>query len=356
MGLKTAACWFGLNWSVESTELNSGVTYRTEVDVASLQKYKNEEIEVEEVSCKPREHGTVIRIWNLHRGISGRQIGKIKDQLRGIYRSDIRFGEIKIFYNGDGLEYNDPTFLIESFPDGSTKEWKKDINFCFDFKEKEYGVNGFIAIREPASTSDAGFALLKNGRVIVGGYENNYRPEEIFEKSNSYVYQRLYGELNLNNWPVTQTKDGFDWFNGLEDTFIDILKTHCEEFIRKSKEYRKNKIDPLKKGFDDTIESFTKVGIINDANVVSIKDNEIVIPPSFVETEKIKPKNAVSTEIVDVAKRNAEKISFSYKGNPYIFNILTHIGNPTIQWLYISPNTVNQNTFTIDWNLANPFF
>ena len=99
MGLKTAACWFGKCWSVETVALGSGIKYKTTVDVESLSKYRNEEISVEETPCSPKEHGTTITIWNLNRTLSGRQIGKTKDQLRGIYRTDLRSGKIKIYYN-----------------------------------------------------------------------------------------------------------------------------------------------------------------------------------------------------------------------------------------------------------------
>ena len=54
MGLKTAACWFGNNWSVESTELGSSVKYGASIDVEALHKYNNEEIEVEEIPCNPK--------------------------------------------------------------------------------------------------------------------------------------------------------------------------------------------------------------------------------------------------------------------------------------------------------------
>ena len=66
MGLKTAACWFGKCWSVESVALGSGIKYKTTVDVEALSKYKNEEITVEEIPCSPKEHGTGITIWNLN--------------------------------------------------------------------------------------------------------------------------------------------------------------------------------------------------------------------------------------------------------------------------------------------------
>lgn len=60
MGLKTAACWYGNLWSVESTQLGSSKKYRATVDVDMLERYKNEEIEVEEETVSPKEHYTII--------------------------------------------------------------------------------------------------------------------------------------------------------------------------------------------------------------------------------------------------------------------------------------------------------
>lgn len=239
MGLKTAACWFGKCWSVESVALGSGVKYKTTVDVEALSKYKNEEITVEEIPCSTKDHGTTITIWNLNRTLSGTQIGKTKDQLRGMYRTDLRSGKIKILYNGVGLVYEMPKILTEILPDGKEKVWEKDIDISFDFNGETKRVYGFIGLLDEGSTSGAGFTLIRYGRVIVGGYENGYRPEEIFEKSNSYVYQRLFGELNLDGWRVTQTKDAFDLYGGLEDVLIEKLKAECEDYRKKAKEYRK---------------------------------------------------------------------------------------------------------------------
>lgn len=191
MGLKTAACWFGKCWSVESVALGSGIKYRTTVDVEALSKYKNEEITVEEIPCSKKEHGTIVTIWNLNRTLSGTQIGKTKDQLRGMYRTDLRSGEIKILYNGVGLVYETPKVLTEVLPDGSEKVWKKNIDISFDFNGESKRIYGFVGLLDEGSTSGAGFTLIRYGRVIVGGYENGYRPEEIFEKSNSYDRERV---------------------------------------------------------------------------------------------------------------------------------------------------------------------
>jgi hypothetical protein len=50
----------------------------------------------------------------------------------------------------------------------------------------------------------------------------------------------LIGELDLNEWPVTQAKDAFDWSGGLEDAFIDKLRDCIQEYIDKAEGHRAN--------------------------------------------------------------------------------------------------------------------
>ena len=104
MGLKAAACWFGNLWSVESTCLGSNVKYKATIDIESLIKYKNEEIEVEEETVNPKEHYTIITIQRLNKKIKGKRIeNKIHELLSSIYREDFRTGQIKVYYNGNLL-------------------------------------------------------------------------------------------------------------------------------------------------------------------------------------------------------------------------------------------------------------
>lgn len=239
MGLKTAACWFGSVWSVESTQLGSKTKYYTEIDIDQLGKYKTEEIDVKEELSNPKEHFTKIVIRKLNKKISGpRTISKVKDLLSSIYREDIRSGFIKIYYNGTLLQFKEAPVYTEEI-NGVIKEWKKNVDFTITHEDNELSVKGFIAIRIPGSVKDAGFTLLRRGRVIVGGSEGNYRPNELFGDSNSYAWQRLYGELHMDNWPVTQAKDNFDWHNsGLEESFIEKLEPLTREFRRKAENIR----------------------------------------------------------------------------------------------------------------------
>src|SRR5207247_10447915 len=79
------------------------------------------------------------------------------------------------------------------------------------------------ALRETGSTSGAGFELYRRGRLIQGSADEGYRPEMIFGRSNSFTYQRLFGELQLEGFDVSHTKDGFRW-DEHEDVFLEYLK------------------------------------------------------------------------------------------------------------------------------------
>lgn len=368
MGLKTAACWFGVRWSVESTELGSDVKYLAHIDVDALHKYKNEEIEVEEIPCSPKEHGTTITITHLNRQIIGRQIKKTKDQLRGIYRVDLRTGDIKIQYNGEELIYDDPEPLVEELPDGNKNIWKKKLEFIVPHGEENLTVSGYVSILEKANTSGAGFALIRRGRVIVGGYENAYRPEEIFGKSNSFAYQRIYGELNLDEWPVTQTKDDFDWYGGdLEDALINELKKHCDDYVKYANTYRKNKKVDTHKTTEETMSTFSKAGIINNVEIKNLEENEdtdkeelekTIDVPEKVESKEAKelPNDLNKDDGIELEGPTGKKISFSTDKGNFIFNLLLKKGDPGLNWLIITPHSSDKNEYDIEWNIRHPFF
>ena len=80
-------------------------------------------------------------------------------------------------------------------PDEPARLWRKEIDFDFGINLR---VHGFAAIRATGSTSHAGFALFRRSRLIQGMRRpQGYRPDTVFGNSNSYRYQRLFGELHL---------------------------------------------------------------------------------------------------------------------------------------------------------------
>ena len=78
----------------------------------------------------------------------------------------------------------------------------------------------------------AGLSLFRYNRVIIGGPDQNYKPSTIFSQAQSQISLKLYGELNMEDFPVNQAKDGFVWDDGLEDEFLRVLKENIIDFIK----------------------------------------------------------------------------------------------------------------------------
>ncbi len=239
MGLKTAACWFGSTWTIHTSRLGSATEYSVTVNVHDLVDRHDEEIRVNEQPSNPDSHFTRITISGLYKPIRGRTPSRVKDQLGSMYREDLRSGEAEILWNGEPINFQEPQFLVEQL--GSvTNVWRRDIQFevPWDGESSSLLVRGWVGVRVPGSQRDAGFALLRRGRVIIGGPGEGYKPTEIFGQGNTFRSQRLAGELQLDDWPVTQAKDDFDWSGGLEDVFIEQLKRACQDYMDKSEGYR----------------------------------------------------------------------------------------------------------------------
>lgn len=374
MGLKTAACWFGSVWSVESTRYNSSVKYYTEINVDELGEYKIEEIDVQEEDANLHEHYTKVIIRKLNKKIKGsRTIAKVKDLLSSIYREDIRSKKVKIFYNGTLLTFKEPPVYIEN-KDGEEKKWKKDIAFSIMHDGKELKVKGFVAIRIPGSVKDAGFTLLRRGRVIIGGSENTYRPNELFGDSNSYAWQRLYGEFHMNNWPVTQAKDGFDWHNsGLEEAFIEKLKELTQDYRRKADDIRVREKIKTTDVVNDALTAFTNSKLIEDASVsisttetsLDVKkeitkdndetnlNNNLEVTSDIIEKEETAVVSENSDGVI-IDGGNTVDYSFKYKGQDYSFHILLDLNHPSAHWLLVEPESESQYVLTI--NMRHSFF
>ena len=164
--------------------------------------------------------------------------------------------------------------------------WRKEIRFDFGLGVK---VLGYAAIRAKGSTSHAGFALFRRGRLIQGSADETYRPAQIFGSPNSYSYQRIFGELHLEGLPVTHTKDGFQWGED-ETAFLDLLKEHLDAdplpLLRQSDGYRVRKepteyAAPADQALDSTRQAMEHPGLLHGlANLVEAVTREESEPPN----------------------------------------------------------------------------
>ena len=368
MGLKTAACWFGAKWSVISSQLGSQYKYQAELDVDNLHESKQEEILMDIFEEEEKSHYTEIRIENLNKRITGsRTIGKVKDFLSSIYRQDIRSEKIELSYNGEILKFNEPRIYKEKLANGEEKEWKKDINFDIQHNGKQLKVEGFVAIRIPGSVKEAGFTLMRRGRAIVGGPEENYRPYEIFGDSNSYAYQRLFGELNMNNWPVTQAKDQFDWHSdGLEEKFIDKLKDLTKDYKNKAENIRvRDKVNTEDYMFS-VKNNLGKTGAIRDIVVNAIEEKKLSesIDGKLDKKENIELNKQNEVDNLTVYESGDEnlqiegpekyQIKLTYNYTQYDFEVELITENSFASWLLYEK--IEENHYKVSLNMKHPFF
>lgn len=230
MGMKSAACWFAETWSVRTKAIGESVERTINFDVKHIVENKIESLNTEVRDVDPATHYTVVSLRGLHHLPQGRTVGKIKDHLASIYRVFLRDGRPILRFNDEPLSYQSPKILkairyvspgSEAQGDGAVPvEWRKEIQLDFGDGQR---VTGFAALREVGSTPLAGFALFRRDRLIVGSHDDTYRPAFIFKQTNSYPYQRLFGELHVEGFEVSHTKDGFRW-EEYEDIFLEFLR------------------------------------------------------------------------------------------------------------------------------------
>lgn len=233
MGMKSAACWFAKYWSVRTTALGEVLERTIEFDVAQIVEARIETLKPRTQTATASQHYTVVKLRGLHHPPASRTISKIREHLASIYRVFITNGTMELKFNNELLTYQSPKILecapyiarATPSPTQTTPVlWRKEINFDFGQGQR---VTGFAALREVGSTSAAGFSLFRRGRLIEGSCDETYRPIHIFGSANSYTYQRLFGELHIEGFSVSHTKDGFRW-EEYEELFLEFLKEAVE--------------------------------------------------------------------------------------------------------------------------------
>lgn len=287
MGMKSAACWFSDDWTVRTKALGEDFEKTVHFNMKRIFEKKVEDLDVIRTPRKKELHYTIIELSNVSRLPRRRGLGKVKEHLKSIYREFLRNESLILKVDNEILQYNDPKILTAPKYDdlkGKPILWRKDIRF--DVQEG-LSVHGFVAIREKASVSEAGFALFRRGRVIEGSHDNGFRPDYIFGNPNSFKYQRIFGELHLEGFDVIFTKKGIKWDENL-DVFLQCLREELEHenfpLLQQAEKYRvragEKEYKAVKKAFDETVDDIEK----NVTNALhQLRDN----PTPAQEQEKL---------------------------------------------------------------------
>lgn len=272
MGMKSAACWFAPRWSVRTSAIGEPIARTVRFDIENIVNDNIKELTIREAKEKAENHYTEITLEDIFHVPVGRTIAKLKEHLTDIYRAFIRDGLLELRFNGEALIYREPKVLKTPYfkdKSGPKRVWRKDISFDFG---DGLSAQGFAALREKASTTKAGFSLFRRDRVIQGSGDEGYRPIHIFGHSNSYRYQRLFGELHLKGFEVSHTKDGFRW-NENEQPFLELLREYLDSgdmpLLKQAEGYR------VRESFAN-LKKTAKQAIINTTQVMETRLPEVL--------------------------------------------------------------------------------
>ena len=350
MGMKSAACWCAREWLVRTSPLGDPHEYLIKFNIDQIVNGNQEELDVIESPADARSHYTEIRLEGLHKVPTGRTVGKIKQHLGDIYRGFTRKGQLDLSFDGDALVYSEPEILKAPFyrtPQEEARIWKEPIDFDFGDGLK---VHGFAAIRERASTSRAGFSLFRRGRVIQGSGDEGYRPEFIFGKSNSFAYQRIFGELHLDGFDVSYTKDGFKWDENGE-VFLELLKEELSKdsfpLLQQARGFRVlERRDDLQQGAQEA----------SDQTAESVQKN---VPPVVSDLRQEPPQESLPENLPQALPLTRREISIDLP--PWRWAItIEQTADPAADWIELAdeaskPGRDRVRKLGLRMSLAHPF-
>jgi len=242
LGLKTGACWFGDLWSIKTKKLGDTTAHEITVNVPRV---ASNHLTLP-YSARPAEradHFTVVEIRELHRHITGRTAGKVKDYLRSLFRVDIRQERLILKWNDDVLTWDfDIDKKLIRLKNGRIA--KKKFKFGIGGKR----VSGWAGVLAKGSRREAGFSVIQAGRVITG-WPDSYRPGTIYGLqeggSNDLVNQRLLGELFIEGFDVSHTKDQILFDDADQEALEHKLKHKLAGLRQLALSYRKKADDRL---------------------------------------------------------------------------------------------------------------
>ena len=283
MGLKTAACWLGDLWTVRTKRLGEEFEHSITFDVEAV---ASGQTGLEPLSVKKRleDHYTVVEIHRMHFKIHGRTIGRIKDHLRSMYRVDVREGIMELLWDQEPLAYDDALDMLTA---AGGAEYRKS----FDFAVGDRQVKGWVGVLNAGGRPKAGFAIIRRGRVIQG-QPAAWRPGSIFGQEqgrNDLINQRVVGEIHLDEFMVSHTKNSILWQGDEEAVVEDTLKEIAKDYMSTARKPRKgSRVDqgPSSMEVDAAIDEL-KSELESDelVDLIQIED----VPPDEVVTAAKKP-------------------------------------------------------------------
>jgi hypothetical protein len=249
MGMKTAGFWFSNRWRVRTSVYGEALERVMEFDLNQILTNRISDIEPYEIPGSKNSSYTIIELESINQFPRGQTLAKVKRYLASIYRRFLISGELELRLNGEELNFDPPKVLLAPYVRDSSENpdqilWKKDVSIELGGDRR---VVGWVGLKDTVSSANTGFALFRRGRLVQGGPDDPYSPEAICATKNKHQFLRLFGELDVQGFGVTHTKDAIDW-REYEEEFIEKLKiqlkTGDQDFIYQATHFRLDKPKP----------------------------------------------------------------------------------------------------------------
>ena len=238
MGLKTACIWMGKRFIIKTKKAGLTSAYEVTIDYQKIMA-GSLDLDLKELpGLSKSDHYTVVEIQGLDVKLHSRRIGKIKDSLASIYRQDLRNGILTLTWDSAKITWSDANYY-KFLKSADGNEYKRDFSFEVDGKT----VSGWVGILSEGGKSLGGLTILQNNRVIRG-YPDAWKPEGLFGGSGegattSLASQRLVGEIHMDGFSVSHTKDNIRWEGDQEQEVTDKLSAQFDDFKKIAAKYRK---------------------------------------------------------------------------------------------------------------------
>lgn len=247
MGMKTAAFWIGSHWQIVTCEWGSGEEWTADIDLKQIDENRSGSslpITLSMSNVSKDAHYTKIIIKELNRYFQKRTEDTIKSYLGSMYQFDINENKMKLLFGDEEIKTAD-AYDLDTDPAGNQMRTPVDV------KIRDKQITGWVGVLRQGSGGRkfGGFSLFQNKRQIQG-FPNAWKPRAIFsgvddEGANNLVAQRLTGQLYMDDFQVSHTKDAI-LFEADEE---EQLEKYLAELTRDYKDYAIRRRGPTSKAW-----------------------------------------------------------------------------------------------------------
>jgi hypothetical protein len=240
-GMKGAAGWYAKKFTIYTSVYGDPISRTITYEFDKIVNEKLTEIPIVEEKANIESHFTIITLekFNDKRFPHTNSMKGIQTHLSDIYRTFIRDGDLNMTFNDkyiEPMEVKIQTTHHHSSVDTSTGKlklnarkiyWKKNFEFKNlgkNSKGIERSIKGFGALKKDGShVIHSGMAIFNNGRILKGSGKDTNKPQELYGTGNTYRSLRLTGEIHLQNFDTTASKDDLIWGDLLEEDLYKMI-------------------------------------------------------------------------------------------------------------------------------------